>query len=89
MNEDRVEGAARNIGGKVEEAVGRFTGDAATQVRGAADQAFGRIQNSFGGAVDSASELGDRLSNSVREKPMQALLVAGAVGFVIGFLVRR
>jgi uncharacterized protein YjbJ (UPF0337 family) len=34
MDENRVEGAARNLGGKVQDAVGAVTGDASTQMRG-------------------------------------------------------
>ena len=34
MNEDRLEGKARAFGGKVEQAAGRVTGDAKTQVEG-------------------------------------------------------
>ena len=34
MNEDRIEGSAHTIGGKVQEAAGRLTGDAKTRVEG-------------------------------------------------------
>jgi uncharacterized protein YjbJ (UPF0337 family) len=30
MDEDRISGTARNVGGKIEEGVGRLTGDART-----------------------------------------------------------
>jgi uncharacterized protein YjbJ (UPF0337 family) len=36
MDENRVSGTAKNISGKVEEGVGRFTGDTRTQAEGAA-----------------------------------------------------
>jgi hypothetical protein len=38
MNEDRVAGTARNLGGKVQEGVGRVTGDATTKVEGVINQ---------------------------------------------------
>jgi uncharacterized protein YjbJ (UPF0337 family) len=38
MNEDRISGTARNLGGKVEEGVGRATGDVKTQIQGKLDQ---------------------------------------------------
>lgn len=41
MNEDRIAGTARNIGGKVEERVGRVTGNLTEQVRGKLDQTAG------------------------------------------------
>src|ERR1700752_4654021 len=34
MDEDRISGTARNVGGKIEEGVGRLTGDARTQIQG-------------------------------------------------------
>jgi len=41
MDEDRISGTARNVGGKIEEGVGRLTGDARTQIQGKLDQAAG------------------------------------------------
>ena len=41
MNEDRIAGTARNIGGKVEEGVGRATGDIKEQVQGKLDDGGG------------------------------------------------
>jgi hypothetical protein len=38
MDENRVSGTAKNIGGKVEEGFGRFTGDTKTQAAGVAKQ---------------------------------------------------
>ena len=34
MDEDRISGTARNVGGKIEEGVGRLTGDARTEIQG-------------------------------------------------------
>ena len=45
MNEDRISGTARNVGGKIEEGLGRLTGDAKTQIRGKLDQAAGAAQD--------------------------------------------
>ena len=41
MDKDRVYGTARNLGGKVEEGVGRVTGDKETQLHGQLDQMAG------------------------------------------------
>jgi uncharacterized protein YjbJ (UPF0337 family) len=46
MDEDRISGTARNVGGKIEEGVGRLTGDARTQIQGKLDQAAGAAQDS-------------------------------------------
>ncbi len=55
-DEDRVEGAARNLGGKVKEAAGKVTGDAKLESEGKADQAAGKVQNAIGGAKDAVRD---------------------------------
>ena len=48
MNEERFSGTARNLGGKVEEGVGRATGDVTTQLQGKLDQAAGAAEDLYG-----------------------------------------
>ncbi|ANC53908.1 CsbD-like protein [Brevundimonas sp. GW460-12-10-14-LB2] len=50
---DRIEGAAKNIGGKIKEGVGKVTGDTKMQAEGKADQVEGKVQNTVGGVKDS------------------------------------
>lgn len=50
---DRIEGAAKNIGGKIKEAAGKVTGDSKLQAEGKADQVEGKVQNAVGGVKDS------------------------------------
>ncbi|HEY0599085.1 CsbD family protein [Brevundimonas sp.] len=50
---DRVEGAARNMGGKAKEAAGHVTGDEKLKAEGRADQMSGKVQNAVGGLKDS------------------------------------
>ena len=50
---DRVEGAARNMGGKAKEAAGKLTGDEKLKAEGKADQMSGKVQNAVGGLKDS------------------------------------
>ena len=64
MDENRITGTARNLGGKVEEGVGRVTGDAKTQVRGIADQAAGAAQDLYGQARDTAADAAVAARNS-------------------------
>src|ERR1700732_3626003 len=65
MDENRASGAAKNIGGKVEEGFGRATGDAKTKLQGQMRQAEGSIQDLYGQAVDSAEDTID----TVRKMP--------------------
>ncbi len=41
VDKDRIEGSAKNLGGKAKEAFGKATGDAKTTAEGKADQARG------------------------------------------------
>ncbi|HYC96764.1 CsbD family protein [Brevundimonas sp.] len=50
---DRVEGAAKNLGGNIKEAAGKVTGDEKLKADGRADQAEGKIQNAVGGLKDT------------------------------------
>lgn len=50
---DRIEGAAKNIGGKAKEFAGKVTGDEKLKAEGKADQVSGKIQNAVGGIKDS------------------------------------
>ncbi len=53
---DRVEGAAKNLGGKAKEAAGKVTGDEKLKAEGRADQVEGKVQNAFGGAKDAVRD---------------------------------
>ncbi|MBV9784657.1 MAG: CsbD family protein [Acidisphaera sp.] len=88
MSGNRFEGAARTAAGNVEEAAGRFTGDAKTQAQGKIDQAAGRLQDSYGALMDSACDAMDRLSTRTREQPLTTVLTAVIIGYLIGRIGR-
>jgi uncharacterized protein YjbJ (UPF0337 family) len=56
MNEDRIAGTARNVGGKVQEGFGRVTGDAKSQADGLVNQAAAAAQDFYGQAKETASD---------------------------------
>jgi len=100
MNEDRIVGTAKNVGGKVEEGIGRATGDFRTQVQGKAKQVEGDLQDLYGQAKDaaasaaqvvreSAGEAEDYVRKLIEQRPYTTAAVALAVGFLIGRLGRR
>ena len=60
VDDDRVEGAARNVGGKIKEGVGKAVGDEKLKREGQADQVKGRAENAIGGIKDAAREKLDR-----------------------------
>lgn len=53
---DRVEGAAKNMGGEMKEAAGKVTGDEKLKAEGRADQVEGKVQNTVGGVKDSLKD---------------------------------
>ena len=100
MNEDRLEGAARNLGGKVEQGFGRATGDAKLQAEGKLNEAAGVAQNLYGqaqdaaneavGAVqDAAREADDRVRTFIETRPYTAAIGAFCAGFLIACMRPR
>ncbi len=72
---DRVEGTAREFGGRIQEAAGNITGDSKTQGQGLYNQASGQAQQAAG-----------QFSDVVKAQPIVASLVALAIGYVLGRL---
>jgi uncharacterized protein YjbJ (UPF0337 family) len=100
MDEDRITGTAKDLKGQVKEGVGRFTGDTKTETEGMTDQVSGTAQRTLGQARDSlrdaadvvsdqAASIGEYLDETIHERPLTALLAAGAVGYVLGLLIHR
>ena len=56
VDKDRVDGSAKNIGGKVKEGIGDVTGDSKMKTEGKADQAEGKIQNAVGSIKDTVRD---------------------------------
>jgi uncharacterized protein YjbJ (UPF0337 family) len=100
MNEDRVIGSARNLGGQAQAGVGRMTGDTKSQVEGVINQATGAAQNLYGqakeGAADaaqavrrSAMDAEDIVRQTIEKRPYTTALVALGIGWLIGRMGRR
>jgi ElaB/YqjD/DUF883 family membrane-anchored ribosome-binding protein len=78
VDENRAEDTARNIGGKIQDAVG----DAATQAREQMNRAAGSAQDAYGQAIGE-------LRSFAADQPIATLCSAMALGVVIGFLLAR
>jgi uncharacterized protein YjbJ (UPF0337 family) len=70
-------GAAREVAGRVQEKVGELSGDAKTQAQGLYNQAAGRTQQQVA-----------RLGDVVKDQPIAAVVIAAAVGYLLGRLIR-
>ncbi|MEA1834610.1 CsbD family protein [Methylobacterium durans] len=53
VDNDRAEGSATNLGGKVKEGAGNLTGDEKLKNEGKLDQVKGKVQNAVGGVKDA------------------------------------
>ena len=100
MNEDRVVGNAKNLGGRMEEGFGRATGDVKSQVQGKAKQAEGAVEDVYGQVKETASDAveairesasgaEDFLRTTIEERPYTAAAVALGIGYLIGRLSQR
>jgi uncharacterized protein YjbJ (UPF0337 family) len=100
MNEDRVIGSARNLGGKVQEGYGRVTGDTQSQAEGLKNQAVGAAQDLYGQAKDTAAEAAqvvrrgamdaeDFVRRVIEQRPYTTAFAALCIGWLIGRMGRR
>src|SRR5579872_2870509 len=95
MDENRVSGTVKNVGGKVEESFGAAIGDAKTQARGQFRQAEGAAQDLYGQAKDAASDaldavrgasssIDDTVRDYIENRPYTAAAIALGIGWLIG-----
>ena len=95
MDEHRMSGAVKNLGGKVEEGFGRMTGDTRTQIQGVVDQAQGTAENLYGQAKDAASNAAegirktassfeDVVRHMIEDRPYTAAAIALGLGWLLG-----
>jgi uncharacterized protein YjbJ (UPF0337 family) len=66
-------GTARDMGGRVQQKVGEYAGDAKTQAQGVYNQAAGQAEQQMA-----------RLSDVIRDQPITAALVAVGIGYLLG-----
>jgi len=99
MNENRIEGAAKNMGGKLEDGFGRATGDIKSQVEGTVKQAAGAAQELYGQARETAGDatavirkqagsLERTIRDNLETRPYTAVAIALAFGWFVGRLGR-
>ena len=100
MDDNRVGGTARNIGGKLQEAVGKVTGDTTTEMRGKVNQAVGDAEDLYGNAKDAAEDVvkavqqgatvaDDIFRRIIEERPYTTAVAALAIGWLIGRMGRN
>jgi len=89
MDDDRIEGTAREFGGKVQGAAGDLLGDAKMSTEGRVHEAVGKLQENYGAAADQIRGLSEELAERVHESPLLAVLVSVGIGYLLGRLTAR
>jgi uncharacterized protein YjbJ (UPF0337 family) len=82
VNNEQVSGAAHNMAGKVQQAVGSLAGDQALKVEGAVREAAGKATQAIG---DSAAGIKD----AAQRNPVAAAMVGVGAGLLLGLLLAR
>ncbi|MEO6120094.1 MAG: CsbD family protein [Terriglobales bacterium] len=67
MDKNRTEGKMKDIKGRVKRQVGEWTDDSKLQGEGMADQAEGKVQNTYGQAKDKVKDFADDVKDEVNE----------------------
>ena len=99
MDENRVAGTVRNVGGKVEEGLGRVAGSPRIQAEGLADQAAGAAQDLYGQARDSVVDVAGVAQESaatfekwirrtIETQPYTTAIFAVGIGWLFGRMHR-
>ena len=95
MDENRIAGTARNLGGRAEEALGRAVGDGGTaaegvviQLKGTAQDLFGQARESAADAAAAARDAGSPvervLRTTIARQPYAAVALALGIGWLLG-----
>jgi uncharacterized protein YjbJ (UPF0337 family) len=84
VDKNRIEGAAEDAVGEVQDAVGGLTGDIRTQAAGKMRQAAGTVQNAYGKISDEVRNATENIIEASSEQPVAVFLVALVVGFLLG-----
>ncbi|MBE7247459.1 MAG: CsbD family protein [Actinomycetospora chiangmaiensis] len=64
VDTDRITGAARELGGKVQGTVGDLTGSKPDSIEGRVREAAGQAENLYGRAKDAARDVGDKVRDA-------------------------
>jgi uncharacterized protein YjbJ (UPF0337 family) len=60
MNKDQVKGKVKDVAGRVERQAGEWTGSKEAEVRGAAKQVEGKVQQAWGDVKDAGQKAVDK-----------------------------
>ena len=89
MNEHHMQDAYSDVAGRVQSTAGALADDPGTELKGKARQAGAKLEGAYGDAVDTVSNVRESVGRVVQANPTVAVLIAGAVGFALGWAMHR
>jgi len=66
MNKDQVKGAAKDLGGKIQQEVGKLLGSTGQQAKGLKNQAEGEVQEDLGDLKENLKDAKDAVRNALK-----------------------
>ena len=89
IDETRAQGVANTTAGKVQDAIGALKGDLKMQAEGKIRQVRGAAQQAYGKVTERAQLTGTDADEFIRTRPYEAVAIAAGVGLLLGLLLRR
>lgn len=100
MTDQRIEGAANGISGKIKNGIGNLTGDTKLQVEGKFEEVKGKALDAYGRAIDKLETLSERAPADLREpvrtgldfarrKPLLTTGIIAGLAFILAGSGRR
>ncbi|CAN5354799.1 hypothetical protein BH10PSE2_BH10PSE2_27140 [soil metagenome] len=66
MTDERINGSATDLGGKLQSGLGRLTGDSKLQLDGAYNQAKGKVTDAYGRVLDGLDGLVEKAPSDLQ-----------------------
>ncbi|MDO9589259.1 MAG: CsbD family protein [Brevundimonas sp.] len=100
MTDQRIEGAATELKGKVQSGLGRLTGDSKLQIEGKINEVKGQARDAYGRVIDGLDGLVDKAPTQyqgkarqgldfARRKPLLTTGIVAGLAVLLGSLGRR
>jgi uncharacterized protein YjbJ (UPF0337 family) len=89
MDRTDIEDRAASMAGDIKATVDGLAGDARTRVEELASQATATADHVYGQVRDQVREAATAASTTVEKQPLVALMAAGLICGVVGFLLAR
>ena len=100
MTDNRIDGAASTLSGKLQSGLGRLTGDSKLQLDGKLDEVKGKYLDAYGKGLDRLGGLVDKAPSDLREpvrtgldfarrKPFLTTAIVAGLGLLLASSGRR